>query len=136
MNDLNARTQYSRVKHAAAAALGLATLSLFAISASATAASSSEPQVSVEFKDLDLSKPSDAKRLYQRLRLAANEVCIGFAQSTSALRKNTPRARCENAAVANAVEAIGNPNLTALYEAKNDVKLAQSKTSGKAASNI
>jgi UrcA family protein len=130
MNTLNAATHFSRVKHATAAALGLAALSLFAISANATTMTrehSSTPQVSVDFKDLDLSKHSDAKRLYQRLRLAASEVCVGYPHSTSALKKNTPRARCENAAVANAVETIGDPNLTALYQAKSDVKLAQSK---------
>jgi UrcA family protein len=129
MNNLSAGIVSSRVrnasKHAAVVALGVATLALFSVSASATS-SVGAPASTVDFKDLDLSKQADAKRLYMRLRMAASEVCVGYPQSRG-IKRNTPRSHCENAAVTQAVEAIGNPNLTALHLAKSDVKLAQSK---------
>lgn len=130
MNTLVAGNTVLRVcnafKQAAFTALGVATLSLFALSANATSVADPSTQT-VEFKDLDLSRASDAKRLYRRLRMAASEVCVNYAQSTG-MPGNTPRARCEQAALTNAIEAIAHPNLTALHLESAGVKLAQGKT--------
>jgi UrcA family protein len=114
----------SASKHAAVAAIGVATLTLFGMNANATSIADA-PTQKVDFKDLDLSKQADAKRLYRRLQMAAGEVCIGYPIAEGL--RNSPRARCEQAAVTHAVETIAHPNLTALHVAKADVKLAQSK---------
>lgn len=130
MNQLT--TTSSRVrsvaKHAATVAVGCAALALLATNASAGQEPDTYvPRQRVDFQDLDLSKQSDAKRLYRRLKLAASEVCVGYPEARGSLR-HTARGRCEHAAITNAVETIGNPNLTALHAHKSDVKLAQGKS--------
>ena len=122
ITSLRARTAS---KHVAITAIGVATLTLFGMNANATSVAD-VPTMTVDFQDLDLSNEAHAKRLYRRLRMAASEVCIGYPQSRG-LARNTPRARCEQAAVTDAVEAIGNPNVTALHLANGGVKLAQTK---------
>lgn len=121
----------SASKHAAIAAVGFATLSLFAVQANA--ASEFMPlNKRVDFKDLDLSKDKDVKRLYLRLRLAASEVCVGY-PDTRILSRYTARGRCEQAAVESAIETIGHPSLSALHATRVDTKVAQGKA--KAASH-
>lgn len=118
-------------KQAAIAAVGFATLSLFAVQANA-ASEIFSPSKRVDFQDLDLSSDKDAKRLYQRLRLAASEVCVGY-PDTRVLNRNTARGRCQHNAIEAAIEAIGHPNLSALHAEKSETKVAQSKA--KPASN-
>jgi UrcA family protein len=111
-------------QRAAIAAVGVATLALFSVGATAGTSVAYVPSKRVHFQDLDLSKQSDAKRLYARLRLAASEVCIGYPDA----RRPSPRSargRCINEAIANAVEAVDHPNLTALHASSREVRLAQ-----------
>jgi len=56
-------------------ALGAAALAASALSAPATAAPEDETRIAVSYAGLDLSRPSDAARFEQRLRVAAREVC-------------------------------------------------------------
>ncbi len=113
-------------KHIALGAMGIAALLLIGMNANATASAAHVRSQVVQFEDLELSKPADAKRLYLRLRMAASEVCGGYPR-VHTLARNSPRARCEQAAIANAVETIGNSNLTALHLAGGRLKLAQSR---------
>lgn len=123
ITSLRARTAS---KHIALTAIGVAILTLLGMNANATTATH-VPTEKVEFADLDLAKPADAKLLYRRLKMAASEVCVGY-PLTKSIARNTPRARCEQAAITDAVEAIDDPNLTALHLKSGKVKLAQSKT--------
>ena len=129
MNKLNAGLNSLRVRNssarAALVAVGIAALSVFSTNAMADGFLGA-PSERVDFHDLDLSKPADAKRLYSRLRLAASQVCAGYAGGATALR-NSPRHRCEAASIADAVERIGHPNLAELHAAKRDTKLAQQR---------
>jgi UrcA family protein len=56
-------------------ALGAAALAASALSAPAVAAPAAEAEVAVSYAGLDLSRPSDAARLDQRLRAAARQIC-------------------------------------------------------------
>jgi UrcA family protein len=118
-------------QRAAIAAVGVATLALFSVSATAGTSVAYVPSKRVDFEDLDLSKQSDARRLYARLRLAASEVCMGYPDARRPSPR-TARGRCINEAIADAVEAIDHPNLTALHAASREVRLAQAKAKASA----
>lgn len=113
-------------KHAAMAAIGTAALALFSTNAGAASSVGVATTKRVDFADLDLAKPADAKRLYRRLQSAARDVCGDYAGADRVL-PTSARDRCEQAAVTNAVETVGHPNVTALHAAKTHVRLAQGK---------
>jgi len=122
MNTITTFASARVTKHTALIAIGAAALSLISFSASATLP---PPQQEVNFSDLNLTVKQDAERLYRRLRTASTEVCSDFRKRHSVVMQKRYR-ECVSQAVENAVATIGNPSLTALHEAKNDVKLAQS----------
>jgi UrcA family protein len=71
----------------------------------------------VQFGDLDLSAQAGNRALYARIRTAAKRVC---AETASPLWAHQIVAgRCQRAAVANAVAAIGNGRLTAVHLAQS-----------------
>ena len=63
----------------------------------------------VSFRDLDLSKPEDAARLYARIRQAAASVC-------PSRWEDRPQRGCYDAAVAAAVARINKPLLSARHQ--------------------
>ena len=63
----------------------------------------------VSFRDLDLSKPEDAARLYARIRHAAASVC-------PSRWEDLPQRGCYDAAVAAAVARINKPLLSARHQ--------------------
>ena len=63
----------------------------------------------VSFRDLDLSKPADAARLYARIRHAAARVC-------PSRWEDQPQRGCYDAAVAAAVARINKPLLSARHQ--------------------
>jgi UrcA family protein len=71
------------------------------------------PAVRVSYSDLNLSTQQGSQALYSRIVAAANQVCqvedIRDLQSVAAARS------CRAQAVAQAVRAVGNPALAALY---------------------
>jgi UrcA family protein len=109
--------------------VALAAVGAFGLLAGASNASAQRdvPQVRVDFKDLDLTQTKDAKRLYSRLRLAASEVCNGYPDQRPSPRL-TPRMKCEQQAVTNAVEVVGHPALWALHTSNAQTKLVQRST--------
>ena len=93
---------------------GALALSLSAV----CAADPSSAGVPVKFADLNISSPSGALVLYERIGAAAQGACAYFWFKTDA-----DEARCVHDAIANAVTKINQPALSAVYNAKN-------KTSG------
>ncbi len=74
------------------------------------------PQVHVKYADLNVSSPAGAAVLYQRIRVAANQVC-GTPDQRDLSRLQQAKT-CTDKAIANAVTAVGNDVLTDLYQAK------------------
>ncbi len=73
-------------------------------------------QVHVNYADLNINSPSGAAVLYQRIRVAAREVC-----ETSGERDLTRLARakaCADKAIADAVATVANDTLSGVYQAK------------------
>lgn len=72
--------------------------------------------VSVKYTNQDLQTTAGAERLYERIREAAAEVCP--AVSSVELQRHAAAVRCQDAAVAQAVNSIGSPQLAAVHAAK------------------
>jgi len=74
------------------------------------------PQITVSYRDLDLSRPADTHVLYRRLRLAAAEVCPHI--SSLDMLGRVAAQRCFNAALEQAVLQINAPQLLSLHRAQ------------------
>jgi UrcA family protein len=74
-------------------------------------------QVNVSFADLNISTPAGATVLYQRIRVAAAQVCGTTDQRD--LARSAHSKPCTDKAIADAVAAVGNDALTDVYQAKN-----------------
>jgi UrcA family protein len=95
----------------AAVVLGLGSTASFA-----TTSNGSVRSLTVNFGELDLSKPAGAEALYKRIKRAANVVCGGYSSpmSWNFAEKN----RCIQTAVDEAVAKVNAPLLTALHTNK------------------
>lgn len=71
--------------------------------------------VRVSFKDLDLSRPSDAAAFLSRLHDAALEACGGSDFSARGYISAIEKSECFKGAMARAVEAIDAPKVARLY---------------------
>lgn len=96
-------------------ALGLCG-SLAAANALAGLADTEGPRVHVQYGDLDLTRHADVETLYARITAAANRVC-GRA-SPIELRKLQITKACRERAIADAVEQVNQPVLTALHQSR------------------
>ena len=96
----------------AAAIVGAFASSFSAVSA----ADPSSASVTVKFADLNISSPSGALVLYERIRAAAQGACSYYWFKTDA-----DEARCVQNAIANAVARVNQPALSAVYNAKNKI---------------
>ncbi len=74
------------------------------------------PQVHVRYADINVSSPAGAAVLYQRIRVAASQVC-GTPDQRDLARLEQAKV-CTDQAIASAVTAVGNEKLTDLYQAK------------------
>ncbi|MBV9912071.1 MAG: UrcA family protein [Sinobacteraceae bacterium] len=87
---------------------------LFACGCSILTASAEEVRSeTVKFKDLSLDTPAGVQALYRRIHAAAQRVCL---QTDPIGRAGA--AGCAKQAESRAVEKVGNPQLTAYYQAK------------------
>lgn len=77
--------------------------------------STDERKAAVPYGDLNLNNPEDAKRLYERIALAAGSVCRrdDYGPSTQIVAQERA---CSAKAVDDAVRSIAHPNLLAAYE--------------------
>jgi len=71
----------------------------------------------VHYSDLDLDRSADAGRLYARITRAAGQVCRHSVDHLSA-RAQAALSKCVKTAVADAVDRVGHPNLTAVHAAR------------------
>jgi UrcA family protein len=69
----------------------------------------------VKYGDLNVSSPQGAATLYARIRAAAANVCRPFAGSYSPRQMN----ECTHKAITDAVIKVDQPELFAVYNAKN-----------------
>lgn len=83
--------------------------------ASATTVDDEVRQTVVRYKDLDLARPEDARRLYGRILSAAREVCENF-RSADLQRAQIYR-RCMDEAITNAVAKVQSAQVTAIASA-------------------
>jgi len=97
---------------------GLIASAIFGVLASSfSAVAAADPGsagITVKFADLNISSPSGALVLYERIRAAAQGACSYFWFKTDA-----DEARCVHDAIANAVTKVNQPALSAVYNAKN-----------------
>lgn len=92
----------------------------FAVVCSA-ADSTDAPQMIVKYGDLNVSSPQGAAVLFARIRAAALRVC-GPVDNRD-LASMTRAAACVHKAIADAVTTVGQPELFAIYNAKNSQPL-------------
>ena len=76
------------------------------------------PQITVSYRDLDLSRPADTHVLYRRLRKAAADVCPHIS-SLDMLGRMSAQS-CYNAALEQAVLRINAPQLLSLHRAETN----------------
>jgi UrcA family protein len=111
MNTMTISTQLRGL--IASAILGALASGLAGVSA---AADSDTRSMTVSYGDLNLSDPQGAATLYRRIAQAAHAVCDSSDESPwskAAVRK------CVSKAIADAVTKVGQPQLIAVYNAKN-----------------
>jgi UrcA family protein len=76
------------------------------------------PTVTVSYRDLDLSRPTDVQALYRRLQHAAAEVCGPVPEGE--LPRYLAWQRCYHIALDSAVLGVRSPELLAIYRASPD----------------
>lgn len=97
--------------------IALAGIFSFGLPALPVAADSVAPlKVTVKFGDLDISRPQGAVALYGRIRSAAEKVCSPF--EGPGLMAKAHLDACIHKAIADAVMAVNEPALLAVYSAK------------------
>lgn len=90
---------------------------------------SSPPSAAVRYHADDLTNPAQVQDLYRRIKFAARSVCPQY--SVPDLERVQILRTCIDTAVANAVESVDHPSLTALHEGVSRVRLAsRSATAG------
>jgi len=96
---------------------GIAVLAACVVSAWPRSAAAAQPlatipSVAVQYSAADLSTKDGASRLYQRIALAARQVCPNY-DSGDLVAFSASRS-CQRRAIASAVEEIGSPRLAAV----------------------
>jgi UrcA family protein len=98
----------------------LAPALLLTIAAAATPAGAdpvdATPSVKVNYSDLDVDHAAGAKVLFGRIQTAAHKVCEPL--SSTPHLQTSAWDKCVSNAVSNAVQSVGQPTLTSLYEEK------------------
>jgi UrcA family protein len=112
---MNTLTATNRIPSLIATALLGAMAS--ALTAQPAAANGVEPlQVTVKYADLNVSHPQGAAVLYGRIRAAAAVVCAPFDRGGLSVKLH--RDACVDNAIADAVTAVNEPALLAVYGTK------------------
>jgi UrcA family protein len=113
MEELIMKTRINRFPVITLTLTSLLGLGAAAVAGSAPAAEA--PTVTVSYKDLNMSRPTDVHTLYQRLERAAASVCS--AQLTEELARRQAYTRCYESALESAVLEVRSPELLALDKA-------------------
>jgi UrcA family protein len=116
---MNTITPFTRIHRLIATAIVGAFASSFAVVCPA-ADDTETVSVVVKFGDLNLSNPQGAAALYGRIVAAAHNVCGSYDSDEVIHRGSRARAdACVHKAIADAVTKVGQPELFAVYNAKN-----------------
>jgi UrcA family protein len=94
---------------------GLVCAAEAALFAAATSAAEPTQSITVRYTDLNLERPHDVARLYDRIRGAAQSVC-GVPEPEFADWVNPARQRCIGDAIARAVARVDRPALSAYHQ--------------------
>ena len=108
---------------ACVAAFALLGSSFFVDAAVAAAPSGEPPQQTVRFADLNLEQAAAVATLYQRVNSAARTVCESMDGPGVAAYERFRS--CVAQSTARAVEKVGNPALTAYYNARSGHTVAR-----------
>jgi UrcA family protein len=112
---MNTITTSANLRRTAATALFSALASFAAV---CPAADSTDPlQATVQYGDLNVSSHLGAATLYSRIQAAAGRVCRPFDNRDLASKKLLNM--CIHKAIADAVTKVDQPELSAVYNAKN-----------------
>ena len=85
----------------------------------ATAATESDaPTMAVSYADLDLATESGARILFERIEVAADEVCPAVPDIRD-LNRVATHSRCVREAIARAVQQVDSPRLAAVFSAES-----------------
>lgn len=76
------------------------------------------PSITINYSELDISKPQGLEVLYARIKHAAKAVC-GFDGSPQELSRSRHLEACYRTSLDNAIRQINRPKLTALHRAKS-----------------
>jgi UrcA family protein len=112
--EMNTLTERSMVALALAVLMGGASLV-----AQADEPVRTEPNLTVKYRDLDLTKAQSVATLYQRIERSARLVCTDSSSPYDASNVETFQ-RCYRAAIQQAVASVNQPQLTALHRAKTE----------------
>jgi UrcA family protein len=103
----------------------LATALLLAAPHPAQAAeSATPPTATVRYADLDLNTRNGVKHLYQRIQIAAIEVCRSTEPLGSLLASEAHQA-CLHNAIVGAVRSVNSPTLTQYYNERDPLALRE-----------
>jgi UrcA family protein len=116
MNTMNSSSKLCSL--AAIAVFGAVAASFAGV---ATAGKPELLQITVPYGDLTVSNPRDAATLYNRIRIAAQEVCWPLDHGDMSSTRRV--ADCAHKAMVEAVTNVGQPGLFAVYNAKNSQPL-------------
>jgi UrcA family protein len=81
--------------------------------------SSDVPSVVVKFADLNLSNPEGVAVLYRRINAAARDVCRSYDIHSGTDRLPGSSDPCVRKALQDAINKVGQPALSAMYNAKH-----------------
>jgi len=89
------------------------------------------PRITVDYRDLNLSKQSDAQALYGRLQRASDQVCGQYKELRNLRRMKVYNA-CYQETLARAVRKLDHPSIQAAYAADDKVHVAGRSTKSQA----
>jgi UrcA family protein len=114
MTTANLQIRSGRPMGSRIAALAAGIIAAAAVGASAAGTPAADaPSVVVHYADLNLATEQGARALYQRIAIAAWNVCP--VEDNRDLRAAAERRTCREQAIARAVRDVGTPLLAAVY---------------------
>jgi UrcA family protein len=115
---MNTITPSTRLRRLIAKALVSAIAASFTV-VCAAADNTETVSVVVKYGDLNVSNPEGAATLYRRIAAAASTVCGPYETDSWHLGSRARINACVHKAIADAVTKVGQPELIAVYNAKN-----------------
>lgn len=111
-------TANSRLRPLITAALGCALFSIVAAMPAVADTASNPPTMTVRYSDLNVSQSHGAAVLYERIRTAAQMVCLPSEGAISSFSGPTAGSRaCVQRAISMAVISVDRPALSAVFAA-------------------